>query len=66
MTTPQVNAALHERLRLDPSLGVRMFHAINGAITLLDQWPRRDPAETQVLCELLAARDLALQGIDHE
>jgi hypothetical protein len=66
MNQQQLNAALLERFRLDPSLGVRLFHATNGAIKLLEMWSRKDPAESQVLRELLAARDLTQRGIDHE
>jgi hypothetical protein len=60
----QLNAALLERFRLDPSLGVSLFHATNGAIALLESWSRKDPAELQVLRELLDARDLAQRHID--
>lgn len=66
MTPAQLNAALLERFRLDPSLGVRLFHAANGAIALLESWSRKDPAETQVLRELLDARDSTQRGIDYE
>ena len=58
--------ALTERIKLEPSVGLRLFNAASGAIALLEGWTRKDPAELQVLRELHEAKDLALKGIDHE